>query len=86
MKKYINRLRCFLQGHTPPPYGEGCMVCDREHLTYHEWCVKGIIFRLKSWWKYSGNPISRIHRYFSKCPDCGKRFHRHDESIDHIPF
>jgi len=25
-------------------------------------------------------------RWFRKCDDCGKRFGRHDDSIDHIPF
>jgi uncharacterized CHY-type Zn-finger protein len=24
--------------------------------------------------------------FFQKCPDCGHRWHRHDDSFDHLPF
>jgi hypothetical protein len=28
----------------------------------------------------------RIKQFFAPCSDCGRRFNRHDNSIDHLPF
>jgi len=28
----------------------------------------------------------RIRNFFHPCADCGKRFGRHDKTVDHLPF
>jgi len=25
-------------------------------------------------------------QFFTRCPECGLRFHRHDDRFDHLPF
>jgi hypothetical protein len=39
------------------------------------------------WLKYkSVSAKDYIRQFFSPCSDCGRRFNRHDNSIDHLPF
>ena len=51
-------------------------VCPAEHYP-------AIVPDLKRWYRgwrwYLGN-------YFKPCQECGKRFHRHDDNFEHLPF
>lgn len=84
-------LICKLWGHDLDPEAsyyyaaDHCRRCDqhayqldtglREWLLVRCWVARRwILDRLQSW------------GYWLKCTDCGQRFGRHDESVDHLPF
>lgn len=87
MKKLIARFKCWWNGHFAPPYGEDgeeCLVCERTDLTSEDWYAGGAKYRIWSWWTFG--PPDRLRTWLSKCPDCGKRFGRHTQECDDIPF
>ena len=44
-----------------------------EFLAYRWW-------KAKEWWR------THVTDYLAKCPDCGLRFKRHDQTVKHFPF
>lgn len=78
----MKRLSCWLNGHNMDPYEcRYCTTCDRE-IPVSNFNGCGIRGRLRTWWFMKRQRI----RAWWKCEDCGKRFGRHDDTIDHIPF
>lgn len=39
-----------------------------------------------SLWRWTARINIRQAREWLTCPDCGKHFGRHDESVEHLPF
>lgn len=74
----MSKLLCWWTGHKPALYGEECARCGNA-FTYEEWCKWTPRQRLESFCR-------RRFRWFLRCDDCGKRFGRHDDTIQHIPF
>lgn len=49
---------------------------------FDPWHIR-LYYRMK--WR-AKNKRDRFVGWFRRCPDCGRRFGRHDESVDHLPF
>jgi len=78
---FHRRLRCAWRGHDPVnPVNEGwhCQDCE-DPLSYYQVVThRGLKTRIKDRWS--------LFAVWLKCPDCGKRFGRHDDDAEHIPF
>lgn len=88
----MKRILCFFIGHA---YSEiagqhGYLACDRcgfseplqegrkEPFTIAEWL---------HWRRYvAKRKVGELKAWLSPCSDCGKRFGRHNNTIDHLPF
>lgn len=61
-----------------------CRRCEKElleplpyeHLMVRFHMVRRWISDRLHWWTH----------LFERCPECGLRFHRHDDRFDHLPF
>lgn len=81
-----NRLYCWWHGHnTADQYGfpNECMHCDA--VVHEAESVMGRIHRIRWWWWYS-RPAWLRREWWKPCPECGKRFGRHNLDVDHTPF
>lgn len=83
----MKRIHCFIHGHNYPwsHYGENrCERCGHEY-EYAE--PIGILGEIAYSWRWGRlGAVRHWLSWFRKCEDCGKRFHRHDDSIEHLPF
>lgn len=83
-------LMCRVWGHRIDPdasYYYGVEYCDR--------CVESVNdvgpreWLRAQWWalRYRVHEAIAPHlNYFKKCPDCGHRFNKCDDTVDHLPF
>lgn len=88
----MTRLRCLLFGHrlhvdASYYYGiDQCEHCDREFIYGRHPVarakVRAVIFA--RWLRELAFSIRSF--LFCRCEDCGRRFGRHDNTIDHLPF
>jgi endogenous inhibitor of DNA gyrase (YacG/DUF329 family) len=81
----VKKLKCRWFGHdirNDYPYQYYCPYCNT-YVEYDEFVRGGyinrLVYNIKAWCKFKIN-------WFNKCPDCGKRFGRHDENYQHLPF
>lgn len=74
----MKRLICRWKGHAPDQFCEGCERCG-EFISYYELVRTPWREELRRWFNWKLD-------WFRPCRECGKRFRRHDDSIDHIPF
>ncbi len=77
----MKRLICWLKGHEFNSYGgEDCTRCGR-YISFDEFIQTsgGFVFRIRQR-KYE------LIKFFKPCDECGKRFGRHDETKEHLPF
>ena len=81
---------CRLWGHAlneEAAYYYAVFSCDRCGDVYEQ--DTGLREWVKvRWWLASQRVKSELKdwRYWLRCSDCGRRFGRHDDSQDHIPF
>lgn len=77
MKRFI----CWWRGHDlVNPVGEwDCCRCGKQ-LSYDE-----VVNERPMWYRIL-DMLERPVKFFKPCRDCGKRFGKHDERVDHIPF
>jgi hypothetical protein len=68
--------RCWWRGHTPPPWGEGCVECGCEvpDYSYYQGGLRDILRDL----------VRRAKS--ARCPDCGKTYHKRNNHDGCIPF
>lgn len=73
MKRHL----CKILGHTV--WGRQCLThvyCDRCNNSFSP-----------AWWALPFYAVKvAIKEPLQKCPDCGLRFGRHDENVEHVPF
>jgi hypothetical protein len=71
--KIMKRITCWWHGHEHNPYDPGsCLRCGEQHD--YEFGFRDRIMRRVR------HPMWRLRKWIGKCPDCGKRFNRHDSS------
>lgn len=85
------KLLCRVLGHRWHPEGAefycvyDCMRCDYhgngDEYGWRGW-VAGKLWRFNYW----GKSYQWGFWWAFKCTECGKRFGRHDDSFDHLPF
>ena len=80
----FERLKCWWRGHRHTSIKRGCPECyepwpEYERMTFY---FEGMRGYLRDRWECRQRRI----REWWRCPDCGSRFGRHDESVDHLPF
>lgn len=59
------------------PYGD-------EPFTEFEW--HGVLVPFFWMRRKSVAAKDTVKQFFTPCSDCGRRFNRHDQSVDHLPF
>lgn len=81
----MKRIHCFFSGHCYGPLD--MLFCERCGHEYEYGEPIGVFGGIAFRWRYTFRPwIRRKLAWFRKCEDCGKRFGRHDETVDHLPF
>lgn len=83
----FKRIVCRWSGCIPPfihgHYGDECercgQFCESENTL-------GAMSKFRFWWHYHRPKWMRPLDYFRKCRFCGKRFGRHTQPCDDIPF
>jgi uncharacterized protein with PIN domain len=53
--------------------------CCGQCLSYDDMVQESIKRRIARW-------LRARFDWFRKCPDCGRRFGRHHDDVDHVPF
>jgi len=79
---------CKIIGHKLDPvaldYGIAhCERCQRELEFYQPSRLEVWRSNIRYW---LSEQYEELWRWWRPCPDCKRRFGRHDEAIDHIPF
>lgn len=84
-------LRCRLMGHRLDPEAsyyyaiDHCTRCDCE-VQIGMLKVERIKVRIAIEWQFAKEWVSSFLARFRPCPECGKKWGRHDATIDHLPF
>ena len=76
----VKCIKCWWSGHdlNNKYIGWICRRCNKS-LEYDDMVNGCIIQKINRW-------IFHKKQWFKSCPDCGKRFNRHDKNFNHIPF
>lgn len=85
IKRLKFRLQCWWFGHhSAAPYGypDECIHCD---TVIHPQDTEGFRNQLLNWRFYHW-PRWLTRSWYQRCPECGRRFGRHDDNKEHIPF
>lgn len=62
-----------------------CTRC--QHVGYEGRSILERIQQVLWWWSHRfDNEVKRPLKGWLKCRECGLRFGRHDDNIDHLPF
>lgn len=88
MKRYW---LCSLLGHADsdpeaiycPFVCKRCGACDYYESDFSQ------PWHIEAYWRLKNRVVDswlRLMGWFRPCADCGRRFGRHDESVDHLPF
>lgn len=89
----MKKLICFLIGHRYDKFAldNGVEYCTRCKYEDNALCDSlPEMARILRWWFIHAtrirNMIDRARHWIRRCPDCGRRFNRCDETVDHVPF
>lgn len=80
----MRKIICWLIGHDPDrgfAMDFDLYRCDRCcKIEPDESLPARMLYRLRFKWHW------RVGVWLDRCPDCGLRFKRHDEAVEHLPF
>lgn len=61
-----------------------CKRCGRE--LHHPLRYEHLMVRIRIGCRWIAERLNWFKEFFTRCPECGLRFHRHDDRFDHLPF